>query len=89
MKLSFPSTTGPIARHFGEELFRVDYAIKTRGINPVAKIVPCFVYDEAAVNAIGNALREIRARRRPRHNRPPAMGAKTTLAALTPMQEGV
>ena len=88
MKLNFPSTTGPIARHFGEELFRVDYAIRTRGIKPVAKIGPCHVYDEAAVNAIGAALREIRGRRHRRCDRLSAMESHDTSTSLSATQGG-
>ena len=49
-------TVGEIARHFDVALHRVEYAIRSRNIEPTHRAGNARVFDDAAVTLIGNAL---------------------------------
>jgi hypothetical protein len=56
-------TVGRIARRLNEPLHRVEYAVKTRGIEPVGIAGNVRVFEEDAVESVAAALRGIDARR--------------------------
>ena len=57
------STVGEIARQHKEPLHRVDYIIRTRGIQPSGRAGNVRVFAEADVEFIGSELRRIAAER--------------------------
>jgi hypothetical protein len=61
-KLATILTVGPIARRLGEPLHCVEYAIKSRSIEPCGIAGKLRVFDEDAVAQIAAALHEIKAR---------------------------
>jgi hypothetical protein len=52
-------TVGAIAHELAEPLHRVQYAIKTRGIDPAARAGHIRVFGDDAVERIADILREI------------------------------
>ncbi len=57
-------TIGQIARRLDEPLHRVEYAIKSRGVEPRAFAGNARVFDERAIELVAAALRGIDASRK-------------------------
>ena len=58
-------TIGQIVRKCNEPVHRIQYAIKSRNIQPVAKVGNARVFDETDVEQIIGALQEMNSRRDP------------------------
>jgi hypothetical protein len=56
-------TVGQIAERLNEPLHRVDYAIRTRGIEPSAQTGNARIFEEDAIERVAAALRQIDAKR--------------------------
>ena len=52
-------TLGAIARELGKPIHRIEYAIRTRGIEPEAVAGRIRLYDEDIVERVAEILREI------------------------------
>ena len=52
-------TIGEIARHINQPLHRVDYVIRTRGIQPLARAGGSRVFSKQAMEEIAEALSQI------------------------------
>jgi hypothetical protein len=56
-------TVGRIVQHLNEPLHRVEYAIRSRGIEPSGVAGNARVFDDAQVEQIANALKAMDSRR--------------------------
>ena len=55
-------SVGGLAKRFGDEVWRVEYVLRSRHIKPLAKVGNSNVYGAAAIRRVGAALNEIHGR---------------------------
>jgi hypothetical protein len=53
-------SVGQIAKHFNDEIWRVEYILRSRRIKPLGKLGNANIYGAAAVRLVGEALKTIR-----------------------------
>ena len=73
--IQYPCTIGDVVRLTGEELHRVEYAIRSRRIQPVRRVGNVDLYDAAGVEQIRTALTEIQQSNARRAARSPQVAA--------------